>query len=249
MANPTIFVEAPRRRPRKGGIKAVANFVSAPRMFAAERMEWIAEGCTFPKDAPGLCWGEVIEAEKETEGVDIGESGLIFAAYAGVACYDLGSAADFEARARRLLEGGEYKSLEDVLAYVLGTVDPTPSDYPTWVAAIGEAESLADSVYPGMPILTMSRSDAVAAFEADVLVSGPDDLLYTPNGSPVLASGALDNGTFWISGDITVWQSEITATTVTTPTVNTAMALAERAYAIGIDCDFVRAYSVTPVVP
>jgi hypothetical protein len=245
MADPTVLVEAPRRRPRKGGIKAVANIVPLPRAFAAARLDWLGEGCNFPLDAPGLCWGEVVaDADKEFEGIADGQSGLIFGGYAGVACVDMTAEAEFEARARRTLEAGEDRYIEGKLVAWLETLDATPTAGSAWVASIAAAEQAADVNYVGMPIFVMSREDAALAVQAGALTGDPDQPLYTRNGSPVLATGKLDPGTYYVTGDITVWQSDVFTATTKHPTRNLAMALAERGYALGIDCDYVVAYSV-----
>lgn len=247
MADPTNLVEAPRRRPRKGGVKAVANIVQTERMFASERLDWIGEGCTFPQAAPGLCWGEVVgEGEKTLAGIDLGQSGLVFAGYAGVECVDLTAEADFERRARATLEAGEDRFVEEKLVALLASLDPIATPVATgWLNAIAEAEQAVDLAYVGMPIFVMSRQDAVIAKQAGALTGDPGQPMFTPNGSPVLASGVVMPGTFYVTGDITLWTGAVAATTTRHPQQNIAMALAERAYALGIDCDFVQAYSVT----
>jgi hypothetical protein len=247
MADPTNLVEAPRRRPRKGGIKTVANVVeNTGRMFASERLDWLEEGCTFPKAAPGLCWGEVVAAaDKELDGIGNSFSGLTFAGYTGVECLDLDGAADFEARARRALEQGEDRFVEAKLIAMLAAADATPTAGTAWVAQIAAAEEAADANYLGLPIFVMSREDAAVAAAAGALVGDPDQPMYTRNGSPVLATSAAASGTFYVTGDITLWMGPVAATTATHPQQNTAMALAERAYALGIDCDYVVAYGVT----
>lgn len=252
MADPRGFVQPPVRRPRKGGIQAVANIVTAERMFAAASLQWLSESCSFPFDAPGLCWGEVIEATKDTEGIEFGESSLIFAGYSGVACVDLTAEADFERRARLSLESGEDRFVEGKLLTHLADIygGGTGTSATDWVNAIAIAEETADANYVGQPVLVMSRAGAVYAKAADALDGDRDGNLWTANGTPVLATSAFPPATekyIYVTGDLTLWRSEIVATTAQTPQANTAMALAERAYALGVDCDYVDLISIGPV--
>lgn len=248
MANPTNLVQPPRRRPRKGGIKAVANVVSADRMFATERLDWMPEGCSFPSAAPGACWAEAVALdEKQYEGLELGTSAQVFVGYAGVACQDLSAEQEFLERARTTLEAGEDRFVEAKLVDVLEAIDPIATDHATWAAAIAAAEDRADDRYVGQPILVMNRGDAQLAFTDGALEADKEGNLWTANGTPVLATSAFAAGTLYITGDITLWTGPVAATTAQAPQFNTALALAERAYALAIDCEFADARSVTPV--
>lgn len=250
MANPTNLVEPPRRRPRKGGIKAVANVLPAPRLFASAALDWLGEPCEFPVDAPGLCWGAVVpdDPKQAQDGISEEQSNLVFGGYTGVECWDLASADDFEARARRTLEQGEDRYVEGKLLALLASIDSTPTVVGGWVDAIAQAEETADAAYLGQPVIVMSRFGAVQAKAADAIDGDEDGNLWTPNGTPVLATGSFPPATetnLYITGDITMWHSDLVATTVTDPTRNTALSIAERAYALGIDCNYAVAYNVT----
>lgn len=243
MANPSIFVDSPRRRPRKGGIKSVANVVTTDRLTVAHDVSWLQESCDLPFDAPGLCFGVEVLDEKETEGIIAGASTQVFGLYAGVECW-LNTQSDYEARAQRVLENGEDRLVEEkLIALLLGTA---PAASSSWADAIGAAEHAADSIYIGQPVLVISRYGAVAAAAESALWYDQDGNIWTPNGTPVLATGkAADEDTLYITGDITLYQSGITTVRAVNPPLNREMAISERAYALAIDCDFVRAFTVT----
>lgn len=248
MAEPVGYVPGPQRKPRKGGIKTVAEFVPTDRLKAVERVDWTSEPCGFPLPAPGLCWGvEVVEDKTYGDGPDTFTSGQVFALYAGDQCF-AGGDMDHEARARAVLEAGEDRALEERLAAILAAADATPTDSGTFAAAFAAAENAADSDYVGLPTIVMNRGDVNAASAERVLSVDASGNLWTTNGTPVLATSAVPAGDFYVTGEIFVLVSgEITANRVIHYIENTEMAIAERAYALGIDCDYVVAYSVTEV--
>ena len=248
MAEPVGYVPGPQRKPRKGGIKTVAEFVPTDRLMAVQAVDWTSEPCGFPLPAPGLCWGvEVVEDKGFGDGVDTLTSGQVFALYAGDECF-IGGDLDHEARARAVLEAGEDRALEDRLVTMLAAADATPTDSATFAAAIASAENAADADYVGLPVIVMNRGDVNAASAERVLFTDAAGKLWTTNGTPVLATSAVPAGDFYVTGEILVLVSgEILAQTVIHHIENKQMAIAERAYALGIDCDYVVAYSVTEV--
>lgn len=244
---PNIFVEPPRRNPRKGGIKSViGEFVSMDRLPIGAEIEWISEGCDLPKAAPGLCYvtNPVIGA-KEFAGVSQG-SGPIFGLYTGVECY-LGPDSDYAERARKALDEGEGRGVEEVLWEWAATTGGAPLAATTLVDAIAQAEESADSYYIGAPVMMMSRRVAVWARSVGALFGGTawDGDLWTANGTPVIASAAASDAQLSIFGWPTVYGGEVTTTRVINHTVNRDMAIAERVYAIAVDCAFIFNYAVT----
>lgn len=246
MADPIGFVSPPVRHPRRGGIKTVADFVPAERMFAGASIQWTSEPCDFPLDLPGLCWGEeVVDPNKTTGGITTDGTGPIFGLYKGVECYMLGNDEDYKARATRALEQGEDRGLERKLAAWLATLDPSFVTYADLPTAISQAEQYADANYLGRPTLIMSRSEAVLAVAALVLANDQQGNIWTPNGTPVLATSALSEGDpIYITGNLTVYTSVATAQLGTNLAGNRELAIAERAYAFGLDCGFIAAVAV-----
>jgi hypothetical protein len=244
---PNIFVEPPRRNPRKGGIKSViGEFTSVARLGVGSGIEWISEGCDFPKAAPGLCYvPNPVAGPKEFAGIEHG-SGPIFGLYAGVQCY-LGPDNDFDRRAQALLEQGEGRGVEEVLWEWATTAGGTGPAQTSWVAAIGQADEAADTLYIGQPVIMMSRFAAVQARAAGALFGSNawDGDLWTANGTPVIASAAASDTVLVVMGWPTVYSSEVVTTRVIDHTINQEMAIAEGLYGIAVDCNFALHYSVT----
>jgi hypothetical protein len=247
MADPTVSVTPPQRRPRKGGIRAVANTAPLERAFAAERVDWANLECAWPADAPGLCWGTTIPtAEKDRYGFELGGSAPIFALYGGAECY-LNAGETYEEDARAVLTAGADRVIEAKLVEYLDTLDATPTAATSWVGVIAAAEQAADDTYLGQPVLVMNRGDAVEASAAGALSPAPadDGKLWTPNGTPVLASGRVPAGQVYVTGTITLYESSIVTSQAGDFTHNRQLAIAEQAFAFAIDCLFVVAYTVT----
>lgn len=145
-----------------------------------------------------------------------------------------------------VLEAGEDREIEAKLVAHLDVKDATKAVAATFALAIGVAERDAENNYVGQPTIVMNRGDVYAPTADRAIVIQPDGSLVTKNGTRVLASGKVAPGTVYVTGQIIVWVGgEITTTRVIHHINNREMALAERAYALGIDCDYVVAYTVT----
>ena len=243
MAGPNVFVSPPQRKPRKGGIKAVTGeFVTTERLGAGAGIEWISEGCEFPKAAPGLCFvPNPITDDKEFEGIEHG-AGPIFGLYAGVQCF-LGPNSDYDERARRLLEHGEARGVEEVL-WEWAVANAVPEATTSLVDAIAKADETADTFYVGQPVLVMSRRVAVWAKSVKALHGDEDGNLWSANGTPVIATGSATDTALFVIGWPTVYASEFTTINAIDHTLNQEMAIAERIYAIAVDCETVFGYVV-----
>lgn len=241
-----VPVAAPVRNPRLGGLRAAATWVSNARIGAAESVVYVSDGCTLPQPAIGLCYGEAVVDEKEGVGLTLFDGiGEPFALYGGVECF-LGPDNDFPERARRILEDGEDRAVEDRLAtWAVGGTDVGPET--DIVEQIALLEQDADANYLGRPIILMSRADAVRASAAVAIMYGIDGLPYTVNGTPVVASGMIESGTMAIVGAVTVLRTEVNDINAIDYRFNKDFAVAERVYTILVDCDY-RAF-VGPETP
>lgn len=248
MAGPKVSIAPPERKPRKGGIKSVVGeFTSAPHLAAAEALQWISDGCEFPKAAPGLCYvPNPVTGNKTYAGIDRG-SGPIFALYQGVQCYlGTGSDPDYDERARALLEQGEARGVEEVLWEYLNTAGGVGPAQTSWVAAIGQMDEAADTLYLGQPVIMLSRFAAVQARAAKAIFGDEESgQLWTANGTPVIASSAAPDNVAAVFGWPTIYASEFVTARTADLMVNQEMAIAERVYGIAIDCEFALHYAVT----
>lgn len=239
MADPMVFVAPPRREARRGGIKSLGEFVTTERLGAAANINYISNGCSFPSNAPGLCWGTILPGDKTPDGIEV-ENGItsIFAQYAGVECFvGVGTTADYSERARRLLVQTEEHELEAVIN-TWGGLAPSPGAGVTFVDGIAQAEAHADQNYVGRPVIFMNRGDVVHAAAEHAIDFDREGNMWTPNGTPVVASWAITEHRVIAIGMPTVYASDIEVTTAIHHTTNVEMAIAERVYGLAVDCLF-----------
>lgn len=234
MAEAITPVEAPRRHSRLGGINGVVDFIDgADRIALNGTASYVAPGCALPETLLELCLPA--DPAKTREGIATGSSlGNNFALYAGVECH-LGGA-DYEQLAREALEAGEDRGLEAILGERLVDGAETADTGLTGYSALAALENHADGNYIGRPILWGSRADAVTLDEGGVAHRDGDGVV-TVNGTPMVASGAISDGLF-ITGAVTIYRSSIEVNRVVDPTSNREYAIAERAYAVAVDCDY-----------
>lgn len=244
-------VAPPARKPRSGGIKdIVGSFILEERLTATEKVAWEDSGCGLPELTQAGCFDttfELVEGEvpdKTASGISVVD-GIAppFAQYAGVECY-LGGDNDgptYSEQAERLLEQGEDRRIEQVLwDWALATGTTALTDAADIVAAIGAVEEYADENYVGQPVIILSRATAVAAFAAGA-IERDSGRLVTANGNPVLATGAVpddEQGEVAAVGWPAVYASQMRSYIAPNLRLNRSLGLAERAYAIGVDCAF-----------
>jgi hypothetical protein len=243
-----VQVQPPVRKPRQGGIKAVAgDFILEARLNAPEGSPvWEDATCGFSNPT----WIDCVKPEDAEDKVGDGITQYDmqvgpFARYKGVECY-LGGDADgptFQQQAADALAAGEDRPLEAAL-WVWVAAAASPGTAANIVAAIGAAEQFADTAYVGQPILVMSRDEADAAFAASALVR-ENGQLVSPHGTPVLASGEVPDGKVGIIGGLSVYAGTPVVRQVDQWTENKALGIAERVYAAGVDCDFRHLINVT----
>lgn len=205
---------------------------------------------TFTYTAVGTAGG--FYPPKEPGGVGQFE-GIVapFALFAGVECYLGGDdeGASYVEQARALLEQGEDREVESALwewAAAGDAITPAGS-VETFATAIGELEEYADTAYVGLPVIILSRAAATLA-KAEGVIVRDEGKLYTVNGVPVLATGAVgdeDQAKVSIIGQPAVYASDVVAYAAPKLAANRAMALAERVYTLGVDCDFRASIEVT----
>lgn len=154
MADATHYVEPPRRSPRRGGIRAVAEFRDPGNRFGLGGVvEYTSPGCGTAVGDVELCYPSPMgtQAEKTREGINTIEGvGPIFGIYAGVECFYGGS--DFEADARRLLAQGSDRAIEAALNTWIQAATPEAASA-SLSEAIAAAENAADDEYVGLPTL------------------------------------------------------------------------------------------------
>jgi hypothetical protein len=94
----------------------------------------------------------------------------------------------------------------------------------------------------------VNRGDAVKLAKAGLFgPNGTDDgRLWTANGTPVVASAKYAQGQVSVTGAIGIVRSDVKVTRNVHAIYNQEMAIAERAYGISTDCNFVYTFDYTP---
>ena len=243
-------VARPERRARSGGIKSiVGEFTPVERLGASDEIGWEGADCGDVKSTFVACFTDEENIPNKTfDGVEqISGISAPFARYAGVSCFIGGDSDEsYLEQARRLLLAREDRAVETVL-WGWAKAAPTPGTAANLTEAIGKAEQFADADYVGLPVLVMSRQDATAAAAAGAL-KNEDGKLVSPNGVPVLATGVIpdaDLGTVAVIGWPGVYATAVTVAQAPQLSTNVDKAIAERVYAVGIDCEFRYAVKVT----
>lgn len=234
-------VTAPQRQPRVGGIKSVVSFTDEPRLGHEKELAWEGSDCGFPHTTRAGCTDEIVAAaDKEFDG-SFQFSTIVapFAQYKGVQCF-LGGDEDgpsYEEQAKAALELAEDREIEAKLwAWVEDATDAATSV--DLVAALAAVEQEADADYVGAPLILMSRADAVQLKAKGVLEIRENGTLHTASGNRVLASSSFAVGAVGAVGWPAVYASPVLSGRAPHHTQNLDMALAERVYTIGVDCEY-----------
>lgn len=243
-------VTPPPRKPRAGGIKSiVGDFIEEPRLAASTGIVWEGSDCLvqMSKTRAG-CYDAIVPAEPKTSSGVSQYEGIApaFAGYAGVECW-IGGDADgesFAEQARRHLLEIEDRAVEEYLAD-WAEASSTSLTAASITAAIASLEEDADRYYVGQPVLLMTRDAAVYAYAASALVR-ENGQLVTPNGTPVIASAFNVDEKVSIIGWPAVYASPIVAGSAALTKKNLDLAIAERVYAVGVDCEYRATANVDP---
>lgn len=237
------LVQAPERQPRLGGIKDVAGEFLAVDHLGIAPLVWEDATCAFPAQTRAGCWDvDVDQEDKVFEGV--GQNTTIasaFALYGGAECWIGGDSEgeSYASQAEKILSQGEDRALEAKLAG-WAVLAPGGESATTVAAAVAAADEYADEHYVGRPVLLMTRALADLAHAAQVLVR-EDGRLVTANGTPVLATSSFaDDAPYGLAaiGQPAVYASPVRSADTVKTRENLARAIAERIYAIGVDCGF-----------
>jgi hypothetical protein len=174
-----------------------------------------------------------------------------FVIYSSLACGSAGkTSADLETKVRRRLANGEQSVAEAGMATILATgATPLVAPGVTLTDVVGELEQWlygtdttapADAQYGNVGYLHASPRIAAHAMDADLIVpDGP--LLRTRMGTIwVFGGGYPDDGTIYISGNVTVWRAPDVFVSPPQQILNLATnqyhLIAEREYAVSYDC-------------
>lgn len=236
-------VTAPQRQPRVGGIKSVAStFIDEPRLLVEDNLVWEDSGCGFPAGTRAGCYDTVVaSAPKEFEAPDnLGTIGPAFAQVAGISCWiggDNDEAGTYQAQAQRKLEATEDRAIEAKLWAWADAATGTVAS-PDLVAALAAAEEHADAEYVGAPLILLSRQNVTLLKAEGALEIRENGAIHTANGNRVVASSSFGSDAVAAIGWPAVYASAVVTAMAHDHTKNVDVALAERAYSVGVDCEY-----------
>lgn len=168
-----------------------------------------------------------------------------FVVYSAAVCGAAGTtSALMETRVRRWLEAGEQGAVEQQLAVGLAAASPvglTASDPDDLKSVVGELEQWLYGTVGYGQVGYLHAPIRYGAYAASFSVAVKDGTLWrTPLGSIWVFGDYPDDGTLYVTGQVTVWRSgEITVPNVDQTfnrTTNQRYAVAEREYAVAWDC-------------
>ena len=206
------------------GVEYASFLCSLPGLFAAP--------CEVVPDI-------TYDQTKTTSGSQTVE-GSPFVVYSAIECDLIGGPYTDQARAK-LLGGEEVPVAQAVAALALNDPDLVVlagdlSTVQDAIAALGDLEQYAAENYAGLPIIHMSRKTATILIAANALFPQLDGSLITGLGTPVAASGGYPDDVMWVTGQVHLWRTPVTAVDVPAQMSNQAISLAERTYMAAIDC-------------
>lgn len=242
---PPVVVKATAPRGLRYGLFVTTNGpIDLPDHGAAGGVTYEPISCGSAHFLDVTCGVGRSATEKTIDSAD----GLVranpFVAYASLRCGSAGStSADLDAKVRQRLANGEQTIAEFGMSLVLGAgATPLAAGDPTMTGVVGGLEQwlygINGAAYGNVGYLHASpRMYAYAAQEKLVVRDG--GLLKTPLGTIwVFGGGYPDNGTIYVSGQVSVWRSAdvyVPAAQLDLHT-NQYTILAEREYAVAHDC-------------
>lgn len=234
-------VTAPTRQPRVGGIKSViGGFIQEDRLTIEDNLVWEDSGCGFPSDTRAGCYDNVTaDAPKEFGDVaQLRTIGPAFTQVAGVQCW-LGGDDDatYMKQAADKLEATEDRKIESNLwEWAAQAADPVAAV--DLVAALAAVEDAADEQYVGAPLILVSRANAVLLKAAGALEIREGGAIHTANGNRVIASASFGSEGITAVGWPAVYATRTINAQAAKHNENIDAGLAERTYAIGVDCEY-----------
>lgn len=249
---PPLVVSAPEPRGVRYGLFQSANGpLDLPTHGLAGGIVYEPVSCGFARSYGTLCHTDEQLGNKTYDPNETPITRESFVVYSSLACGSAGkTSAELEAKVRRRLANGEQSVAEAGMATILAAgATPLVAPGVTLTDVVGELEQWlygtdptapADAQYGNVGYLHASPRIAAHAMTADLIVpDGP--LLRTSMGTIwVFGGGYPDDGTIYVSGNVTVWRAPdvfvSTPSFVLDRTTNQYHVIAEREYAVSYDC-------------
>lgn len=248
---PPQVVPAPEPLGLRYGLLRTAGPIDLPTHGLAGGIVYEPVSCGFARSYGTLCHTDERTGEKTFDPDETPIERESFVVYASLACGSAGKKTiDLETKVRRRLANGEQTVAEAGMATILAA-GATPLVAPGVMITdvVGELEQWlygsdttapADAQYGNVGYLHASPRIAAHAVDADLIVQdGP--LFRTRMGTIwVFGGGYPDDGTIYISGNVTIWRSPDVFVPeprqILNRTTNQYHLIAEREYAVSYDC-------------
>lgn len=251
---PGQTVPAPQALRRRYGLfDAASGPLDLPPHGEGAGVRYVPESCGEAHLIGVNCYTSENPAPiKPLDGVEDEIDTGVFVALATVSCTPVGySIPELRERARRRLENHEQAAVERALwsgldfegnALGIRTLNGNATDIPGGydpgliTDVVGALERYAYTEQGYGSVAYLHAPIEVAAFAAEAGLILPDgNRKVTPLGS-VWVFGAYPAGSVIVSGQTTVWRSDIQVVDSFERTTNEAVLVAERAYAVAFDC-------------
>lgn len=246
---PYQIVQAPEPRGRRYGIFIAANGPNTlPPHARAGGITYEPVSCGYSRIFDAVCHTDQPAQSKISDEDEDWITADPFVVYATLLCGPVGhTEEEFSTKVQRRLANGEQTSVEAAMAAILlaGAVPVTPPGI-TLTDTVGELEQWlygiqpADQGYGNVGCLHASPRISAYAMNEDLIVQdGP--LLRTRMGTVwSFGGGYPDDGTIYISGQPTFWQSSDVFVSPPSQVFhqesNQYHMIAEREYAVAYDC-------------
>lgn len=242
---PLLRIAAPRVAPYGGGLRDVVPITTLTDPHLGGGVEYDGVICQHAGLAPGLCDERVTTDAEKQFSPPSHVTGPSIAVYTGIGCDILGE--PYDALATQALELAEFYALAQGIWEVFFKPVAAPNILgggPLCVEeAVGLAEDWAAGNQPGMPLLWTSRSVATVAHSRHVAVR-EGNALVTPLGTPIVAERPFGQapgapggyGWMYVSGPAQLVKGSVLTTVARDTSTNESMAVAERIWAVTIEC-------------
>lgn len=250
---PPQVVPAPEPLGLRYGLLQVANGpLPLPTHGLAGGVVYEPVSCGFARSYATLCHTSESLSEKTFDPNETPITRESFVVYASLACGSAGKTSmELEAKVRRRLANGEQSVAEAGMATILAagatplvapgvTLTDVVGELEQWLYGTDAVPAPADAQYGNVGYLHASPRIAAHAMNADLIVQD-GRLLRTRMGTVwVFGGGYPDDGTIYVSGNVTVWRAPDVFVSppqqLLNRTTNQYRLIAEREYAVSYDC-------------
>jgi len=249
---PPQVVPAPEPRGLRYGLLTAANGPLDLSVHGqAGGIVYEPVSCGFARSYATLCHTDARIANKTFDPNETPITRESFVVYSSLACGSAGkTSTELEAKVRRRLANGEQSVVEAGMATILAAgATPVIAPGTTLADVVGELEQWlygtdatapADAQYGNVGYIHASPRIAAHAMNAALIVSD-GSLLRTRMGTIwVFGGGYPDDGTIYISGNVTVWRApEVFVSPpqqILNKNTNQYHMIAEREYVVSYDC-------------